>query len=82
MAENQSIQVSNEDFLVLGHLVKYNLYMLAKSIVFAAILDKSSGDIPGAVDEANAVMEALDLDSQRRKAEAARGPEAEAAAEQ
>ena len=80
--ENQPTQVLSEDFLVLGHLVKYNLYMLAKAIVFASILDKANGDIVVAVEEANATMEALDLDSQRRKAESAKDSQASAPAEQ
>lgn len=66
-SEKQQNQVGMEDFLVLGHLIKYNFYMLAKSICFASILRETNGDIPAAVEEANSVMEALDLDTKRRR---------------
>ena len=58
-----------EDFVVLGHLIKYNLYLLAKSVVFSAVVAKSK-NVDEAVDIANKVISELDLDSKRR-AEAA-----------
>lgn len=57
-----------QDFLVLGHLVKYNLYMLAKSVVFSAVAGKTSG-IDEAIKTTHRVMEELDLDTKRRSQE-------------
>ena len=57
--------VDPQEYLVLGHLIKYNLYMLAKSVVFAAV-SKNVDDTDKAVDVTNRVMQELDLDSKRR----------------
>jgi heterodisulfide reductase subunit C len=52
--------------LELGHLIKYNLYMLAKSIVFHTIAP--STDSPQeAIDATNAIIEKLDLESLKFK---------------
>lgn len=56
---------STEQFLVLGHLIKYNLYLLTKSVVFSALTGKTS-NIDEAVSMTNKVMDELDLDAKRR----------------
>jgi hypothetical protein len=56
--------VTNDDFLVLGHLIKYNLYLLAKSQIFAALLNTMNTD--DAIFETNRVIGELDLDTKRR----------------
>jgi hypothetical protein len=53
-----------DEFLILGHLIKYNLYLLSKSVVFFAIMSKCS-NLETAVKETNEVMSKLDLDSRR-----------------
>lgn len=55
-----------DDYLILGHLIKYNLYMLSKSIIFNSVL-QSSRDINEAVEKTNKAMEELDLDTKARK---------------
>lgn len=55
-----------DELLILGHLIKYNLYLLGKSILFAAIYSRASS-IRDAVFETNRTMEELDLDLQRVK---------------
>lgn len=60
---------SKEDFLVLGHLVKYNLYLLAKAQIFAAL--SQSLNVDEALAETHRVIGELDLDTKRRAAEAA-----------
>ncbi len=57
--------VDPQDYLVLGHLIKYNLYMLAKTVVFSAI-SKSVDDTDKAVEITHRVMQELDLDTKRR----------------
>jgi hypothetical protein len=56
---------STEEFLVLGHLIKYNLYLLTKSVVFSAVLAKST-NYDDAIAITNSVMTELDLDLKRR----------------
>mgnify|MGYP003325805148 CR=1 FL=1 len=60
---------TKEDFLVLGHLVKYNLYLLAKAQIFAAL--SQSLNVNEAIAETHRVIGELDLDTKRRAAEAA-----------
>ena len=48
-------ETNTQDFLVLGHLIKYNLYMLAKSVVFSSVVSKSS-DIDSAIETTHRVM--------------------------
>jgi len=55
-----------KESLTLGHLVKYNLYLLTKSILFSAILAKSDGDVDKAAAEANRIIGELDLDTKKR----------------
>jgi hypothetical protein len=70
----QNKEQSNlEDFVVLGHLIKYNLYLLAKSVVFSAVVQKCKS-VDEAIDVANRAIAELDLDS-RRRAEAAKAQE-------
>lgn len=57
--------INAEEFLVLGHLIKYNLYLLTKSVVFSAVLAKSANS-DDAISITNKVMSELDLDTKRR----------------
>lgn len=54
------------ELLVLGHLIKYNLYMLGKATVFAAIMQKSK-DLHTALLDTEKAMGELDLDTKMRK---------------
>jgi hypothetical protein len=54
------------ELLVLGHLIKYNLYMLGKATVFAAIMAKSK-DLHSALLDTEKAMGELDLDSKMQK---------------
>jgi len=54
------------ELLVLGHLIKYNLYLLGKATVFAAIMAKSK-DIHTALLDTEKAMAELDLDTKMRK---------------
>lgn len=54
------------EFIILGHLVKYNLYLLAKATVFASIMAKSK-DINTALLETEKAINELDLDTKARK---------------
>lgn len=54
------------ELLILGHLIKYNLYMLGKSTVFAAIMAKSK-DLHTALLDTEKAMGELDLDTKSRK---------------
>lgn len=57
-----------QEYLILGHLVKYNLYLLAKSIIFSSVCDKFS-DMSLAAEETNKIINELDLDTKKRKSE-------------
>lgn len=52
--------------LVLGHLIKYNLYLLTKAVIFAAMLPHSV-DKDDAVTETNRIIDELDLQSKQNK---------------
>ena len=60
---------NKEDFLILGHLVKYNLYLLAKAQIFSALMQTLGVD--EAISETHRVIGELDLDTKRRAVEAA-----------
>ena len=50
--------------LELGHLIKYNLYMLTKSVIFHAV--SPSVDTPDeAIEATNNIIEKLDLEYQK-----------------
>lgn len=70
---NEETTTTNDDFLVLGHLIKYNLYLLAKTQVFAALLGTLNVD--EAIFETNRVIGELDLDTKRRTAMQTQAPE-------
>ena len=55
-----------DDYLILGHLIKYNLYLLSKSVIFSSILEQSK-DIEKAISLTNQTMDELDLDTNARK---------------
>lgn len=63
--KTETTSVDAQDYLVLGHLVKYNLYMLAKAVVFSAV-SRSVDDTDKAVEVTHRVMQELDLDTKRR----------------
>ena len=54
------------EVLILGHFIKYNLYLVAKATVFASIYSnlKSTRD---AVAETNAVMKEFDKPPRKKK---------------
>ena len=54
----------NQEFLILGHLVKYNIYMLTKSIIFSALCQKV--DINTATEMTNKIVVELDLDAKQK----------------
>ena len=55
---------SNEQFLVLGHLIKYNVYLLTKAVVFSAVSAKTN-NVDEAVAMTHKVMLELDLAKHR-----------------
>lgn len=63
--KNDQQQAQPNEYVIVGHLIKYNLYLLAKSVVFSAVL-KHTGDIQGALNETDVVMGELDLDLKRK----------------
>lgn len=68
------------ELITLGHFFKYNIYLLAKSVIFASLVD-SFESTEEAVEAANQVIQELDLDSKERAklaAEAAAKQTAEA----
>ena len=54
------------ELLILGHLIKYNLYMLGKATVFAAVMAKSKS-LETALLDTEKAMDELDLDTKMRK---------------
>lgn len=54
------------ELIILGHLIKYNLYMLGKATVFAAVMAKSK-DLHTALLDTEKAMAELDLDTKNRK---------------
>ena len=57
-----------DEFVILGHLIKYNLYLMTKAIVFSSIFTKN-GDVSGSTELTNAVLVELDLAAKRRAEE-------------
>lgn len=53
------------EFLILGHLIKYNLYLLAKSVVFSSLFSKMNS-VDDAIQQTNLVMQEIDLDSKKK----------------
>lgn len=56
---------SPNEFLLLGHFIKYNIYLLAKSVVFSSIFSKVD-NIEDAVAKTNMVMQEIDLDMRQK----------------
>lgn len=54
----------NREFLILGHLVKYNVYLLTKAIIFSALCQKV--DVNTATEMTNKVLTELDLDVKQK----------------
>jgi len=53
------------EYLILGHMIKYNLYLLSKAVVFSAVAAKTDS-LQAAVEQTEKVMHELDLDAKRR----------------
>lgn len=51
-----------DEYLVLGHMIKYNLYLLSKSIIFSSVMSKSS-NVSDAVKLTNEIIKEIDLAS-------------------
>ncbi|MFN4975298.1 MAG: hypothetical protein ACK5GV_08645 [Bacteroidota bacterium] len=57
----------DKDYFVLGHMVKYNVYLVAKSIIFASFVNKFSGnsvtqeDLAKFAEDTEAALKELDL---------------------
>ena len=70
MASDNNTERTDLDYereiLILGHMIKYNLYMLAKSVIFSSVLQKSQ-DIQSAIEQTNMVVEELDLDTKLKQ---------------
>lgn len=62
IVKKQKVQTNRFDFekelITLGHLIKYNLYLVSKAIVFDAVLQKE-GDINKAANFTHAIMMAF-----------------------
>lgn len=54
------------ELIILGHLIKYNLYILGKATVFAAVMAKSK-DLHTALLDTEKAMYELDLDTKNRE---------------
>ena len=54
-----------DQFLILGHLIKYNLYLLSKAVVFSSIVSKSV-DLETVVEDTHKIMQQLDLDFRKK----------------
>ena len=54
----------NREFLILGHLVKYNVYLLTKAVIFSALCQKV--DVNTATEMTNKVLTELDLDVKQK----------------
>jgi hypothetical protein len=52
------------EFLILGHLIKYNLYVLAKSIVFTSVYRRVE-TVDEAIKLVNQAMDGIDLESKK-----------------
>lgn len=55
----------NQEYLVLGHLIKYNLYLLTKAVVFSAVSQNETNPFRAA-EITNTIIQDLDLDTKRR----------------
>jgi hypothetical protein len=55
---------SPNEFLILGHFIKYNLYLLAKSVVFSSVFSKVDS-VQDAINTTNTVMDGIDLDRKK-----------------
>lgn len=55
---------AEENYFVLGHMIKYNIYLLSKSMVFSALCQKNpKSDLSDLVKHTNEIMTSLDLAS-------------------
>lgn len=60
-AEDKEVNY-NQEFLYVGHFVKYNLYLLCKSIIFSSLCSKFA-TVEEATQATHNVIQELDLDS-------------------
>ena len=51
-----------QEYLYLGHYIKYNLYLLCKSVIFSSVISKFP-TIEEATEATNNIIKELDLDS-------------------
>lgn len=67
-ADQATEPLDNEkEFLILGHLIKYNLYLLTKAVVFNAIMSSSKSSDEDVAARTNAVLERLDLSNKPKE---------------
>jgi hypothetical protein len=55
-----------DEYLILGHMIKYNLYLLSKSIIFSSVVNKTN-TLADAISLTNEVIGELDLASKESK---------------
>lgn len=55
-----------QEIVVLGHLMKYNLYLLSKSVIFNSLLTTQDITPEEAADKTNRIINELDLDTKQR----------------
>lgn len=55
------------EFLVLGHQIKYNIYLLAKSLVFSALVQNPNTDVKYISKIVNEVMIDLDIENKPKE---------------
>lgn len=56
----------DREVLVLGHLIKYNLYLLSKTVMFNSLLSNLEITPEEAADQTNRLINELDLDAKQR----------------
>lgn len=56
----------NNEFLIVSHLIKYNLYLLSKSILFSSLLNNSKKDPLEIAKEVNKIIDEIDLSNKSK----------------
>lgn len=65
-SETQTAEANyNQEFLILGHLIKYNVYLLTKAVIFSAVSQKVE-NLSEAANITNTILSELDLDTKQR----------------
>jgi hypothetical protein len=65
--ESKELSLEAKEALLAAHLIKYNLYLLSKSVIFASILSTNKGTIAETVELTNAAIDGLDLVSKEQR---------------